>query len=116
MATSFSRVKNVDSVSEPKFKKKHTKIVNFLNRYIFGFSSTLKLFSTVPVCYVRRCFIQQECLSIEKLYVPADLTSHIQPEGLCSGSGYLEPMTNLVQPLDFVVFVERPRGHPEIYW
>ena len=29
VATSFSRVKNVDSVSVPKFKKNQTKIVNF---------------------------------------------------------------------------------------
>ena len=37
MATSFSRVKNVDSVSVPKFKKKQTKIVNFFfyRRYIW---------------------------------------------------------------------------------
>lgn len=55
---------------------------------IFGFSSALKLFSTVPLCYVRRCFIQQDWLNIEKLYVPADLTSHIQPGGLCPGSRY----------------------------
>lgn len=30
VATSFSRVENVDSVSVPKSKKKQTKIVNFL--------------------------------------------------------------------------------------
>lgn len=90
MARSFSRVKNVDSVSVPKFKKKQTKIVNYFIGDIFRFSSALKLFSTVPLCYVRRCFTQQDWLSIERLYVPADLTSHIQPGGLCSGSGYLE--------------------------
>lgn len=72
MAMSFSRVKNVDSVSVPKSKKKQTKIVHFLIDDIFGFFSTLKLFSTVPLCYIRRCFIQQDWLSIEKLYVPAD--------------------------------------------
>lgn len=90
MATSFSRVENVDSVSVPKSKKKQTKIVNFFIGDIFGFFSTLEVLSTVQLCYIRRYFIQQDGLSLEKLYVLADLISHIQPRGLFCGFRYFQ--------------------------